>query len=124
MELPERTGKRIGRFLFAVNHNDATHGAGNLFSPSAQFIFIGVTGESVNRFNFSTDGVRFAEDINFLVAAGEPGTERVLGAPADDEDGVAFVLDGVVEVVPDAAGFGHAGGAEDDARLGELVERH
>ncbi len=83
-----------------------------------------MTGEGVNGFHLGADGVQFAEDVDFFVAAGEPGTEGVLGTPTDDEDGVVFVLDGVVDVVPDAAGFGHAGRAEDNAGLGQVVERH
>src|SRR5206468_1222222 len=75
-------------------------------------------------FDFGADGVRFAEDVDLFVAASQPGAESVLGAPADDEDGIASVPDRIPNMVADTAGLGHAGSAEDDAWLLEVVERH
>ena len=50
------------------------------------------------------------------------GAERVRGAPTDNEDGVAVVFDVVFDVMTDAAGVGHAGGADDDAGLRQIVD--
>ena len=118
VKLPECTGKSIRLFGFTVDYENPTLRTGNLFGPPVEFIHIGVTGKCVDGVNFGADGVEFAEDVNLFVAAGEPGAESVLRAPADDENRIAFIFDGVADVVADAAGFGHPGGAENDARFG------
>ena len=122
VELAEGIGEGGGRFGFAVDDEDAFHGAGEFTGPVAQFGAVGVAAEGVDGFDVAADAERFAEDGDLFVAAGKVGAECVGGAPADDEDGGAGVLDVVFDVVPDTTGFGHAGGAKDDAGFAEGVD--
>src|ERR1043166_1403450 len=105
-----------------MDHEDAAERAGDLFDPRAQLVFIGVTGEGIDRLNGRSNIVRLAEDIHFFWAGGEMRTERVRCAPANNEDSIAVVLNIVLDVMADTTRFGHAGGAEDDTRFLQIVE--
>ena len=52
----------------------------------------------------------------------ELAPQRVLGHEADQQDRVACVFDVVLEMVQDAPVFRHAAGADDDGRIGHVVE--
>jgi len=69
---------------------------------------VGVGREAVDRGNLCPHFVFFAEDFNPFLPLRKPSTECVRGHPGGDQDGVAFILNVVAQVVQDATGLGHA----------------
>lgn len=124
VDLAKGVGKSVGGGFFAVDNEDVFERAGDFFGPSAQFSTVGMAAEGIDGFDMTANAIRFSEDGDFFVTAGQVGAEGVGGAPADDENGGIGVADVVFDVVSDTTGFGHAGGAEDDAGFAEVVDSH
>ena len=80
MELAEHAGKGRGGCLLAVDHGNPAHRSLDGARPGAQLVLVGVTAERVDRLNLGPDPMRFAEDVHFLVAAGQVAAEGVRAA--------------------------------------------
>src|SRR2546430_17721384 len=68
--------------------------------------------------------MRFAEDADGVLAGKNLRPQGELGAIADEQNQVLWVADVVFQMMPDATGFAHARGADDDSRFFQVVQPH
>lgn len=106
---------------FAVDEEDLLQRGNEGLHPVQEFALVGVPAEFVDLGDFGAEAHGFAEDGDFFLFVEDLAAEGVLGLEAGDQDGVAWIADGVAEVVDDAAGFGHAAGGDDHHGAAEIV---
>src|SRR2546425_7305495 len=87
-------------------------------------MFVGMTGEGVERGDARADRMGFAEDVDRVLAGKNLRAQRVFGAVADEQNEIGHVADMVFQMMPDAAGFTHARSADNDGRFHEVVQFH
>jgi len=95
------------RFL-AVDDKDFLDIAGQRIDVAPQFMFVGVTGEGVERGDARADPMRLAEDVDRVLTGKNLRAQRVFGAVADEQNEIFHMADVVFQMVPDASGFTHA----------------
>jgi len=105
-----------------VDEEDVLDGAGEGLHPGEEFLLVGVAAEFVDLLHFGADADGFAKDVDFLLTIEKFAAEGVFGLETGDQDGVAGIADVIAEMVEDAAGFGHAGGGDDEAGDADIVE--
>ncbi len=84
---------------------------------------VAVGAHAADAADLGVDFVEDAEDMYLFGAGHEAAAEGMGFAVADEEDGIAGVLDVVADVVHDAAAVGHAAGGDDDEWVVAVVEQ-
>ncbi len=67
-----------------MDDEDFLYVAGKAFDIVGQFVFIGMTGETIEARDLSFNLVRFTEDVHWVDAITDHGAERVICAVADE----------------------------------------
>src|SRR6185437_9564454 len=95
--------------------------AGKIFDVTLQLVFIGMSGKRVNGCDTGPDGVRFAENVDRILAGEDLRTQGVCRAVADEQDQVLGPANMVFEMMANAPGLAHARRADDDGRVLQFV---
>ena len=91
-----------------MDHKDLFRG---LFQPSDEpekLISVSVGREGFNTGHFSIHLVGFAEDLHRSLPSEDLSSQCVFSLETHEKDSVAFIFDIILEMMKNAAGFGHA----------------
>jgi hypothetical protein len=110
--------------VFAVDDEEGLYLSGVLASEELGEVFVVAVGaHAADAADLGVDFVEDAENMYLFCAGHEAAAEGMGFAVADEEDGIAGVLDVIADVVHNPAAVGHATGGDDDKGVATIVEQ-
>ena len=109
--------------VFAMDDEESLHLLRVLAGKELGEVFVVAVGaHAADAADLGMDFVEDAENVDLLCAGHEPAAQGVRLAIANEEDGIAGVLDVIADMVYDPATVCHAAGGDDDAGFVAIVQ--